>query len=523
MTKFTDLNSTAAVLDPGFTFAAYNAEMDQAIDSVDDAAFTMMVEEPISMSPPGIGTMHLAWADGTHLQFGVTALTASSLTLNGMRLDAADGAYFDLLGGGRISASTTAPTLRLTRMMYGNDQAGQILNGSGRINIDDGTMSGKLTSMTFSWLADNPGTAALEWQYVTLRGSVRLAGDAFSSDFGTLTGKFSAFEWGTMTTDASGNPLTSSPSTTFSGLKMDAAGTLAGLESGGFDSLMAGLYAGNDVIDGTAGDDFLEASSGNDKVFGEGGDDYIDGGAGNDQLFGGEGNDHIIGGTGNDRIVDESGNNTVIDTEGNARVTTGAGSDEITTGAGNDRIVAGDGDNDVESGAGNDNIATGAGADVILAGSGNDKVVAGDGANWVEGGAGNDVLRTGAGADTIWGGEGADKIWGGAGSDAFVFDNLAIGGKDLINDFNAAEDVFAFDTSVFLSLAGGISAENVVVGAKAMALDTDDYLIFDTQGGKLYYDADGSGAGAGVQIAVVKGSLTGMGNDNFTDEAALFA
>lgn len=520
MTKFSDLTSTTAVLDPGFTFSAYAAEMDDAMTSIDNAATTMMVAEPSSMSPPGIGTMHLDWADGTHLQFGVTALTASSLTLNGMRLDAADDAYFDLQGGGRISTSATAPTVRLTRMMYGDDQVGQILNGSGRLNIDNGTMSGKMTSMTFSWLADNPGTAALEWQYVTLRGSVRLAGDAFSSDFGTLSGRFTGFEWGTMSTDADGNPLSFAPTTTFSGLKMDAAGTLEGLETGGFDSLMAGLYAGSDMIDGTAGDDFLEASSGNDKVFGEGGDDHIDGGAGNDRLFGGDGDDHIIGGTGNDKIVDESGNNTVIDTEGNARVTTGAGHDDITTGAGNDRIVAGDGNNEVESGAGNDNIATGAGADVILAGSGNDKVAAGDGANWVEGGAGNDVLRTGAGADVIYGGEGADKINGGGGIDVFVFDNLAVGDKDLIKDFNAAEDFFAFDTSVFTALAGGITDANFISGKTAVA--ADDFLIFDTQGSKLYYDADGSGAGAAMQIAVVKGSLTGLDAGNFIDEATLF-
>ncbi|MCC4114379.1 calcium-binding protein [Aromatoleum toluclasticum] len=528
MTKFVDVHSTAAVLDPGFTFSAYSAEMLSTMTSIDHATNTMLIANPTSMSPPGVGTMQMGWTDGTQLQIGITSIGTSSFTMNGMRLEAADGDYFALQGGGRVGLDSagdlSASNLRLTRMMVGSDQAGQILNGSGHMNLEDGTMSGKLTSMTFSWLDDNLATPALEWHYVTLKGSVGLRGDAFSSDFGTLSGRISSFEWGTMTTDADGNPLGFAPTTTFSGLKMDAAGTLAGLDSGGFNTLMAGLYAGSDVIDGTAGDDFLESSTGNDKVFGEAGNDHIDGGAGNDQLFGGDGDDHLIGGAGNDRIVDESGNNTVIDTEGNARVTTGAGNDAITTGAGNDRILAGDGNNDVESGAGNDNITTGSGADFIFAGSGNDKVVAGDGNNWVEGGAGNDVLRTGAGADVIYGGEGADKIWGGAGSDVFVFDNVAVSGKDVINDFNTAEDFFAFDTSVFTSLAGGISAENVVVGAKAVALDTHDYLILDTQGGKLYYDADGSGAGAAVQIAVVKGSLTSMEDGhNFIDEAELFA
>ncbi|MBD5801764.1 Hemolysin, chromosomal [Azoarcus sp. Aa7] len=527
MTKFVDVHSTAAVLDPGFTFSAYTAEMNEAANSIDQAATTMQFADPSSMSPPGVGTMQMGWSDGTQLQIGISAIGTSSFTMNGMRLEAADGAYFALQGGGRIGLDSngdlSASSLRLTRMTFGSDQAGQILNGSGRMNLEAGTMSGRVTSMTFSWLDDNLATPALEWHYVTLKGSVSVRGDAFSSDFGTLTGRVSGFEWGTMTTDADGNPLGFTPTTTFSGLRMDAAGTLAGLESGGFDSLMTGLYAGSDVIDGTADADFLESSTGNDKVFGEGGNDHIDGGAGNDQLFGGDGDDHIIGGAGNDRIVDEAGNNTVIDTEGNARVTTGAGHDDITTGAGNDRILAGEGDNDVESGAGNDNIASGAGADVILAGSGNDKVVAGDGANWVEGGAGNDVLRTGAGTDVIYGGDGADKINGGAGSDVFVFDNLAVGGKDVINDFNVAEDFFAFDTTVFTSLAGGITAENVVVGDRASAVQTDDFLIFDTRGGKLYYDADGSDtAFAAVQIAVVKGSVSTAVSGNFIDEATLF-
>ncbi|MCK9987482.1 MAG: hypothetical protein AzoDbin1_03954 [Azoarcus sp.] len=525
MTKFVDVHSTAAVLDPGFTFSAYSAEMSTAANSIDNAANTIAFSDPLPPSLPTIGTFQLLWSNGTQLEVGITAIGSNSFTMNGMRLEAADGAYFALQGGGRIGLDAdgdlSASSLRLTRMTFGSDQAGQIVNGSGRMNLEAGTMSGRITSMTFSWLDDNLATPALEWHYVTLKGSVSVRGDAFSSDFGTLTGRVSGFEWGTMTTDADGNPLTFAPTTTFSGLKMDAAGTLAGLESGGFDSLMAGLYAGSDVIDGTAGDDFLESSTGNDKVFGEGGNDHIDGGAGNDQLFGGDGDDHIVGGAGNDKIVDESGNNTVIDTEGNARVTTGAGHDDITTGAGNDKIVAGDGDNDVESGAGNDNIATGGGADFIFAGSGNDKVVAGDGANWVEGGAGNDVLRTGAGADVIYGGEGADKINGGGGSDVFVFDNLAVGGKDLINDFNAAEDFFALDTTVFTSLAGGITDANFIAGKTAAA--ADDYLIFDTQGGKLYYDADGSDtAFAAVQIAVVKGSLTGLDAGNFIDEATLF-
>ena len=74
MTKFVDLHSTAAVLDPGFTFSAYSAEMNVAANSIDDAATTMMAMDPSSMTPLGVGTMHMGWPDGTHLQFGISSI-----------------------------------------------------------------------------------------------------------------------------------------------------------------------------------------------------------------------------------------------------------------------------------------------------------------------------------------------------------------------------------------------------------------------------------------------------------------
>ena len=40
------------------------------------------------------------------------------------------------------------------------------------------------------------------------------------------------------------------------------------------------------------------------------------------------------------------------------------------------------------------------------------------------------------------------------------------------------------------------------------ALEADDFLIFDAGSGKLYYDADGSGAGEAQQIALLDGVTT---------------
>ncbi|HJV25538.1 MAG TPA: calcium-binding protein [Aromatoleum sp.] len=395
------------------------------------------------------------------------------------------------------TADLDISNLTLREADYGNDQAAQVLFGSTTINVSTGALGGKLTSLVLAWHNDNPATPGDEWLCVKLNGSVAVTGSVDDGLTG-LTGQVTSFEWGTLT-ESNHSIQSYSPARVISGVKIDASHLVDNLESSGFDTLMAGLYSGNDKIDGTAGIDYLDASTGNDKVYGEAGDDTIIGGVGNDQLFGGAGDDHIFGGAGNDKIVDDSGNNEIWDTEGNASIVSGVGDDFITTGAGNDKVVAGEGFNDIDTGLGNDNIVTGGGDDLIWAGAGNDKIVAGAGNDW------------------IVSGDGADKIVAGLGDDVFVFDNVAVGGMDNIADFNAAEDLLAFDTDVFTSLAGGFIADNLVLGK--VAADANDFLILD--GGKLFYDADGNGAGAAVQIANLKGVLTGIGAANFADMDSL--
>lgn len=264
-------------------------------------------------------------------------------------------------------------------------------------------------------------------------------------------------------------------------------------------------YAGNDKLYGGALQDELYGDEGNDKLYGYAGDDILVGGDGNDRLEGGEGGDSLVGGAGNDKIVDVAGSNSVTDDSGNANITLGDGDDIVTTGGGNDKIVAGGGANTIVAGDGNNKVTALSGDDSVSTGGGNDNIAAGDGNNTVEAGAGNDKLVSGSGNDILNGGEGADKLTGGGGSDQFVFDNLAVGGLDAIADFLTLEDVLVFDDAVFTALSGGIGAGNLVVGAGLAAQDADDYLVFNTTGGKLYYDADGSGAGAAIQIAVLKG------------------
>jgi Ca2+-binding RTX toxin-like protein len=118
-----------------------------------------------------------------------------------------------------------------------------------------------------------------------------------------------------------------------------------------------------------------------------------------------------------------------------------------------------------------------------------------------------DTLTGGSGDDTLFGDGGSDTITLGNGSDVVVFDSLS--GSDTITDYAVADDSIQLDSATYTSLApmapGPLSALSFVSGAGATALDADDYIVYDTSTGGLFYDADGSGVGAAVLI----GTLTG--------------
>src|SRR5690606_3192861 len=128
------------------------------------------------------------------------------------------------------------------------------------------------------------------------------------------------------------------------------------------------------------------------------------------------------------------------------------------------------------------------------------KITTGAGDDWIFTDAGKDTINAGAGDDIISAGGGANKVTGGAGADAFIFTALGRGHITTLLDFNAEEgDMLMFDSSVFTALTGieDLTA-HLVVGAKARALDADDFLVYDSKSKKLYYDADGSGDQAAI-------------------------
>ncbi len=137
--------------------------------------------------------------------------------------------------------------------------------------------------------------------------------------------------------------------------------------------------------------------------------------------------------------------------------------------------------------------APGSGAGVIenaTGGSGNDTII---------GNYANNVLIGNDGADALIGGAGADTLTGGPGNDYFVFNSLI--GYDTIADFVSGSDKVEFDHTVFTAIGSSLTSDEVRFGATAA--DPNDYIIYDSSDGLLSYDADGSGGGTAVQVALL--------------------
>jgi Ca2+-binding RTX toxin-like protein len=134
-----------------------------------------------------------------------------------------------------------------------------------------------------------------------------------------------------------------------------------------------------------------------------------------------------------------------------------------------------------------------------IGGSGNDTITGNTVANALTGGAGNDTLYGGDGNDTLDGGLGTDNLHGQSGDDTFLFSGPN-NGADTIFDF-AGTDKIALKGSAFGLSAGSLAAAGVTFSYGASATAAGASLFLDLSTDRLYYDADGTGAGAAVQLA----------------------
>ncbi|MGO4706544.1 hypothetical protein AB4072_12315 [Microvirga sp. 2MCAF38] len=161
-------------------------------------------------------------------------------------------------------------------------------------------------------------------------------------------------------------------------------------------------------------------------------------------------------------------------------------------------------------------------ADEVLIGKlGNDVLWGNGGDDHLFGNGGNDKLYGGAGDDTLNGGLGKDVLKGEAGKDVFVFDTKpnAKTNVDQILDFDPRNDKIALDHTVFKKL-GKVGKLNkgfftISTDGQGSAKDKNDYVIYDSKAGKLFYDADGNGAKAPILIATLKKNLKGFDAGDF--------
>ena len=317
---------------------------------------------------------------------------------------------------------------------------------------------------------------------------------------------------------------------------------------------------GNDRLTGNALGNSLSAGIGID---------ILDGGSGADALFGGDDNDSLTGGIGNDRIDGGAGTgdrafftgsvaaivnlNLVVAQNTGHGVDILLGIEHISSGNGNDQLTGNTADNSLSSGLGTDNLDGGIGNDTLIGGAGGDVLNGGAGddlasyatatagviANllvpatntgdaagdtyvsieWLTGSSHNDQLygnnlanrlAGGAGNDVLRGLLGNDLIWGQAGSDIFLFNTAlnAATNVDRIIDYAVVDDTIYLENAIFTALgAGALAAAAFAANATGLAGDASDRVIYETDTGKLFYDANGIGGIAGVHFATLTAGL----------------
>jgi len=333
-----------------------------------------------------------------------------------------------------------------------------------------------------------------------------------------------------------------------------------------FDDTIIGSSSANDIRGGT-GNDVIEGKAGNDSLYGGAGNDTINGGDGQDVMFGGLGNDIYIIDQALDTVTEKSGegvdtiqtsisifsitklsaiDNLTYTGTSAAQLTGNALSNVITGSSGNDKIDGFLGGDAMSGGQGNDAYIVDNVLDTVIEKSneGFDAVsssvtftlsdnvenltltgsnsVNGYGntlANLIVGNAKSNTLLGADGDDTIDGGAGNDLLTGGVGIDYFRFTTvIGTANIDTVTDFVHGTDKLQLDATIFKKFAGTIgpiNTGNFVSGSSSVKpIDANDYLLFNTKTGALYYDADGNGKGAMIQFATITG-VTDLNSADF--------
>jgi cysteinyl-tRNA synthetase len=140
--------------------------------------------------------------------------------------------------------------------------------------------------------------------------------------------------------------------------------------------------------------------------------------------------------------------------------------------------------------------------------AGNDQLRGSNLADVIDGLAGADRINGRDGNDKLIGGLGSDILTGGLGEDRFLF-NAKLGNTnvDTLADFEIGTDRILLDRDIFTALSkGALSSDAFALGSEAS--DGSDRILYDSETGKLFYDADGTGGGKAIGFAKLATGLS---------------
>ncbi len=191
---------------------------------------------------------------------------------------------------------------------------------------------------------------------------------------------------------------------------------------------------------------------------------------------------------------DDMGRQTITDTDGtdtiNASAVTSASTIDLTPG---DVSTINGAAMTISAGTIIENVHTGDGNDTIIGNTADNSLFGWRGADTISGFDGNDLLEGGVGHDTLTGGTGSDTFYYGISSD----------GGDSITDFSHADDTFNFSFSDFgQSAIGNLAADHFFTASDSVDV-SDACFIYEAD--HLWYDSDGTGATAAVDMFQVTG------------------
>ena len=270
----------------------------------------------------------------------------------------------------------------------------------------------------------------------------------------------------------------------------------------------------DDRLSGGSGNDSLDGGSGNDSLIGNDGNDLLDGGAGDDAMAGGAGSDTYWVDSIGDGVTEtgDTGFDTVMATVNWTL------SDEVEDLILQGGAIAGTGNglsNRITGNALGNTLTGNAGNDTLLGNDGKDALAGGDDNDTLLGGKGSDRLDGGSGSDRLTGEAGKDRLTGGSGKDRFCLSNRQKSSMDTITDFRAADDTICISRKGFSRALkqGKISADQFALGDRAQ--QDSDRFIYVRAKGALFFDADGAGGAAQVQIAQLTNRATLTKTDIF--------